>query len=71
MQSKRMSLIETVLNVSSGFVISLLLWQFVVCPVWEIERSFRQGIEVTMLFTVASIVRGYLWRRLFNATDKR
>jgi len=71
MQSKRMSLMETMLNVASGFVISLLLWQFVVCPVWEIERSFRQGIEVTMLFTVASVVRGYLWRRLFNATNKR
>lgn len=70
MQTKLMSFIETILNVGSGFIISVLMWQYVVAPLWEIERTFTQGIGITLVFTVTSVIRGFIWRRIFNnATD--
>lgn len=72
MQTKLMSFIETSLNVGSGFIISVFMWQYVVAPLWEIERTFTQGIGITLVFTVTSVIRGFIWRRIFNnATDRR
>lgn len=67
MQSKAMSAIEQVCNVASGFIVSLLLWEFVICPYFDIVRTETQGIKITAIFTVASLIRGYLWRRVFNS----
>ncbi len=66
MQTKTQSIIESICNVGSGFIISLLLWMFVISPLYGIDKDFKQGLSITLLFTVISIVRGYIWRRLFN-----
>ena len=66
MQSRLSSLIEQFANIGSGFVISSLLWHFVVQPIWHIETSFAENLQITSLFTVVSIARGYAWRRTFN-----
>jgi hypothetical protein len=68
MQTKSMSLVEQICNVGSGFIISLLVWQYIICPVWHIERGSGDGVQITMVFTLVSVVRGYLWRRIFNRT---
>lgn len=65
-QTKFESLIEQCFNVGSGFVISCLLWHFVVMPVWDIQTSFGENLQITSLFTVVSVASGYVWRRLFN-----
>ena len=65
MQSRRMSLIEQFANIGSGFIISSLLWHFVIQPLWSIETSVTENLQITTLFTVVSIARGYAWRRLF------
>lgn len=65
MQSRRMSLIEQFANIGSGFIISSLLWHFVIQPLWNIETSVAENLQITTLFTVVSIARGYAWRRLF------
>lgn len=65
MQSRRMSLIEQFANIGSGFVISSLMWHFVVQPFWNVETSIAENLQITTLFTVVSIARGYAWRRLF------
>lgn len=51
----------------SGFLLSFLLWRYVVGPLYGIPRSATQELGVTMLFTVVSITRSYAWRRTFNA----
>ena len=66
MQTKTQSIIESFCNVGSGFIISLMLWLFVISPLYGIEKDFNQGLSITILFTGISIVRGYLWRRIFN-----
>ncbi len=66
MQSRQNSLLESACNVGSGFVVSLALWEWVVCPLWGIERSSGTGVQITLLFTAVSIIRGYCWRRWFD-----
>lgn len=69
MQTRTRSLIEQLLNTGSGFVLSLAVWEFVVKPVWDIHTSFAENLSITILFTVVSVLRSYLWRRLFNRLD--
>lgn len=69
MQSRTRSLVEQLLNIGSGFFVSLLVWEFIVKPVWEIDTSFSENLSITCLFTVVSIARSYAWRRLFNRLD--
>lgn len=40
-------------------------------PVWGIRTSVAENLQITALFTVVSIARGYLWRRVFNAIARR
>ena len=66
-QTKIESLIESSVNIGSGWFVSLLLWIFVVTPWMDIEPILLDSLAVTGLFTVVSIIRSYLWRRFFNA----
>lgn len=68
MQSKKMSLIETVLSVLIGYIVALLS-QIVVFPLFDIEVSLIDNLLIGLLFTVISIIRGYYIRRLFNWID--
>lgn len=65
-QTKVTSLIEQILNVSSGFLIAMLVWKFLIISMLGIEHNLQRNILITAIFTVVSVVRGFLWRRLFN-----
>lgn len=64
-QSKKQSLKETVISTFIGLAVSLIT-QIVIFPLYGMEVSFNQNIQITIIFTVVSIVRGYLVRRYFN-----
>ena len=66
MQTKLQSLLESCLNIGSGFVISLIVWSYLVVPVWGLQVDMVDNLNITALFTVVSVVRSYLWRRFFN-----
>lgn len=66
MQSSRQSMVETLTSTAVGFALSVTVWEFVVKPVWSIDTSFAENISITLLFTVVSIARGYVLRRIFN-----
>lgn len=66
MQSKTQSMIETLTSTVVGFVLSVLVWEFIVKPIWDLHTSFVENISITLLFTVVSILRGYVLRRCFN-----
>jgi len=66
MQGKLESLVEQLLNVGSGFVVALIVWTYMVTPIWDIEVTMLDNLAITGLFTVVSVVRGYVWRRMFN-----
>lgn len=65
MQSKRQSLIETVTSTLIGLAVSFLT-QIIVFPMYNLEVNFNQNLQITAIFTVVSILRGYSVRRLFN-----
>lgn len=59
-------MIETLINVAIGFVVSMLLTA-VVFPAYGHAVSFGQNLQITVIFTVASVIRGYVVRRWFNS----
>ena len=66
MQTKTHSFIESMLNISSGFIISLVIWIHVIMPLWEIEMAMTDNLGITSIFTISAIIRSYVWRRIFN-----
>jgi len=70
MQSKRNSLIESVTNTIIGLVTSFLI-QLIIYPILDIPVSLSQNVAITSVFFVASILRGYLVRRIFNSKEKQ
>lgn len=64
-QTKSMSLVESITNVSIGFVVALAT-QLIVFPIFGLEVSMIDNLGIAVIFTVVSIVRSYLIRRLFN-----
>jgi hypothetical protein len=65
MQSKRHSLVEAVTNTVTGLVTSFCI-QLVIYPTLGIEVTISENVIITLVFFVASILRGYVIRRIFN-----
>lgn len=65
MQTRRMSLVEAILSTAIGFAVSYDLGA-VVYPLMGWNVTPGQNAMVVAIFTVASILRGYGVRRLFN-----
>ena len=65
MQTRRQSLIETVVGVAIGFVLSMAA-SVVVYPLFGHSFTLAQNAGITVIFTVLSIARGYGVRRFFN-----
>jgi hypothetical protein len=66
MQSRMSSLIEAVGNTAIGFVISLVV-SIVVLPHYGVKPDVKTNVEITLIFTVTSVIRSYVLRRYFNA----
>ena len=64
-QTKKGSLIESLLNVAVGFGI-MIFAQRVIFPLFGIDVSLRQNLQIGVCFTFVSVARSYLLRRLFN-----
>ena len=65
MQTKKMSLIETVSSVIIGFIVALIS-QLIIFPVFGIEVTLTENLLIGAFFTIVSIIRGYYVRRFFN-----
>jgi hypothetical protein len=65
-QSKFGSFLEALAHTCIGYVLSLCV-QLIIYPMYGATFSFRQNIEIGLIFMAVSIVRGYVIRRWFNA----
>ncbi|WP_103966932.1 DUF7220 family protein [Nitrosomonas ureae] len=65
MQTRTQSLTESFANVTIGYFVALAA-QMIVFPLYEIEVSISQNIQIGLIFTAVSIARSYLLRRFFN-----
>jgi len=70
MQSRAMSLVESIANVVVGFAVAVLA-QMIVFPLFGIEASFAQNLGIGIAFTAVSLARSYTLRRLFDGLSRR
>lgn len=70
MQTKKCSFVEACFNVGSGFIIAILTWEFIITPIFNLHKPFLEDLGIVIIFTIISIIRSYVWRRIFNKTDK-
>ena len=70
MQSRAMSLVESIANVVVGFAVAVLA-QMIVFPLVGIEASFAQNLGVGIAFTAVSLARSYALRRMFDGLSRR
>ena len=64
-QSKFQSLIESFTTVISGFFIALAV-QLLIFPLYDIEITLFENVQIVMVLTITSIIRVYIVRRCFN-----
>jgi hypothetical protein len=64
-QSKVSSFIESLVNIAIGFGVAMAS-QMVIFPYFDIYINVESHLTISCFFTIISIVRSYLLRRLFN-----
>ena len=65
MQSRWMSLVESVTNIVVGFGLAVLT-QVLVFPMFGLSVSLSENLGIGAVFTVVSLVRSFVLRRIFN-----
>jgi hypothetical protein len=65
MQSKKLSFLESLVNVIIGYFVALLS-QILIFPLFGIYATYKENLSIGLCFTVISIVRSYILRRIFN-----
>jgi hypothetical protein len=65
MQNKKQSFIESLINVTIGFFITMTSL-YILFPILGIESNTGKNTIITLYFTSLSILRNYFLRRYFN-----
>ena len=65
MQTKRHSLLESLVNISIGYLTALFS-QFLIFPLFDINIPLSDNLLIGLYFTIISLIRSYLVRRYFN-----
>ena len=68
MQTKKESLLEILISVAIGWLIGFIS-NMVILPLFGYPISVADSIYISILFTLISIIRGYIVRRYFNWTE--
>ena len=66
MQSRWMSLLEAATNIAVGYGVAVLT-QVLVFPLFGLRASLGENLAIGAVFTVISLVRSFVLRRVFNA----
>ena len=69
MQTKKQSFIESLTSVFVGWLIGVIL-NMLVLPIFDYNITVIDSLLVSLIFTVVSVIRGYLIRRFFSSKDK-
>ena len=70
MQTRRHSLIESLSNVAIGYIVALIS-QIAIFPLFNIHVPIKDNILIGLYFTVISIIRSYILRRLWTARTEK
>lgn len=69
-QTRKASLIETLLNTALGYGVALVA-QIIVFPWFGIDIPLSSNVAIGLIFTLVSVARGFVLRRLFEALRVR
>lgn len=69
MQSKKHSMLEICTSVFVGYWIALLT-QELLMHWYGITATHSENAQIVLVFTFVSIIRGYIFRRIFNRICK-
>ena len=69
-QSHLMSFCEAIANVAVGYGVAVLT-QILIFPMFGLLTTLAQNLQMGAVFTVVSIVRSYVLRRVFEAIRVR
>jgi putative Mn2+ efflux pump MntP len=61
---------ETCVSIAIGFAVSVAMTA-VVLPAYGHDVTMAHNVQITGLFTITSIARGYVVRRVFNMWQMR
>ena len=64
-QSKAKSLIETITQITIGYLINVGMY-LIILPLFGFDVTVSQSFQVSAMFTLVSLVRLYVIRRVFN-----
>ena len=70
MQSKKDSLIESLTSTTIGWLIGVIL-NMLVLPLFDYNITVIDSLWVSLIFTVVSVIRGYVIRRFFNSKERK
>ena len=68
MQSKRNSAFEAATNVAIGYLVSVLA-NVLILPMFGYNVTIVDSFAIGLAFTIVSLVRSYVLRRIFNRLD--
>lgn len=69
-QSRSMSLVEAIANVAVGYCVAVVT-QILIFPVFGLHTTLAENLKMGAVFTLVSIARSYVLRRLFEAIRTR
>ena len=69
-QSRRLSLLESLANVLVGYGVAVIT-QILVFPLFGLVTCVRDNLAIGAVFTIVSLLRGYLLRRVFEGLRVR
>jgi hypothetical protein len=58
--------VEAIANVVVGYLVALMV-QIIVFPLFGLKVGFGDNLAIGGLFTIASVTRSYMLRRVFEA----
>ena len=70
-QTARWSMIESVAQVLAGTGVAILMYLYVLGPWFGIPFKLFEALAITALFTISSILRQFIVRRLFARKTER
>lgn len=69
MQPRKISLLEAVTSTAIGYGVAVGT-QIIIFPWFGLQVTLQDNLAIGAIFTIISIARGYVIRRLFNKLQK-
>lgn len=64
-QTNKQSMIEVVINTVTGFFTSMGI-QLIIFPIMDIPVTLNENFQITFIFMVFGVLKGFIMRRIFN-----